>query len=272
MSPELRDSELHGSTDSGFGSGKPSLQTEDSQFLLSGSHPQMQGTLGKEEPLELQDSCGDNTDSGICLQEPSLHSIMGPTWKQQFGYTHQGQDGSDINLAQNSPGQPKYTQDGSALDHVCLPEPRVLEEKDQVPVTFQGYQKQTTWKEETANPAEHLNKESPLTDAFDPKLGVCLQDDLAWPPPALAKGYVKQESQRVTAAPSVTTSRQWNQLAEEWALLNTVSCEDLSIDSWSFAHKLASLDCGAATGGGLLGSLDSTLATLPLMSSLQVEK
>ncbi|XP_021493627.1 interleukin-10 receptor subunit alpha isoform X1 [Meriones unguiculatus] len=266
VSPELKDSELHGSTDSGFGSGKPSLQTEDSQFLLPGSHPQVQGTLGKEEPPELQDTCGDNTDSGICLREPSSHSSMGPTWKQQFGYTHQGQDDSDINLVQNSPGQPTYAQDGSALDHVCLPEPRVLEEKDQALVTFQGYQKQTRWMEETANPEEHLNKESPLTDAFDPKLAVCLQDELA-----LVKGYVKQESQGKTAAPSVTTSRQWNQLTEEWSLLDTVSCEDLSIESWSFAHKLASLDCGAATGG-FLGNLDPTLATLPLISSLQVEE
>nr|XP_034346853.1 interleukin-10 receptor subunit alpha isoform X2 [Arvicanthis niloticus] len=267
VSPELKDSDLHGSTDSGFGSGKPSLQTEESQFLLPGSHPQIQETLGKEEPPELQD----NTDSGICLQEPSSHSSMGPTWKQQLGYSHQDQDDSDVNLVQNIPGQPKYIQDGSALGHVCLLEPKVPEEKDQVMVTFQGYQKQTRWKEEAADPAEHLDKEIPLTGAFDPELGVHPQDDLAWPPPVLAKGYLKQESQGMACAPPGTPSRQWNQLAEEWSLLGVVSCEDLSIESWSFGTKLAPLNCGAGPGS-LLDSLGSNLVTLPLISSLQVEE
>lgn len=272
MSRELRDSDLHGSTDSGFGSGKPSLQTEESQFLLPGAQTQIQGTLGNEEPLELPDHCGDNTDSGICLQESNLHSSMGPTWKQQFGYTHQGQDDSDVNLVQNSPGQPTYAQDGSALGHVCLLEPRTPEEKKQVTVAFQGYQKQTRWKEETADPPEHLDKESPLTtDAFDPKLGVCLQGGLAWSPPALAKGYVKQESQGLTTAPSGTTSRQWDQLAEGWSLLDAVSFEDLSIMSWTSAHQLAPLDCEAAPGG-LPSSLDANMVTLPLISSLQVDE
>lgn len=268
VSPELRNSDLHGSTDSGFGSGKPSLQTEESQFLLD-SHPQIQETLGKEGSPELQNTCGDNTDSGICLQEPSLHSSMGPPWKQQFGYTHQDQDDSDVNLVQNSPGQPKHTQDGSALGHGCLLEPEVPEEKDQVMVTFQGYQKQTRWKEEAADPAEPLDREIPLTEAFDPELGVCLQGDLAWTPVAPATGYLKQESQ--ASAPPGTPSRQWNQLAEECSLLGVVSCEDLSIESLGFAHKLALLDCGAAPGG-LLDSLGTNLVTMPLISSLQVEE
>ncbi|CAO2635268.1 Interleukin-10 receptor subunit alpha [Lemmus lemmus] len=271
VSPELRDSVLHGSTDSGFDSGKPSLHTEESQFLLPGSHLQVQGTLGKEEPLELQDSCGDNTDSGICLQEPSLHSSMGPTWKQQFGFTNQDQEDNGINLVQSSPGQPKNTQSDSALDHVHLLEPRVPEEKDQVTVTSQGYQKQTQWKEGAADPAEHVDKEISLTDGFDPKLGVCLQAELTWPPPALAKGYLKQESQGVTPAPAGTPSKQWSQLTEEWSLLGVVSCEELSTECWNFAHKLAPLDYGAAPGG-LLDSFDSNLATLPLISSLQVEE
>ncbi|GAB1294147.1 Interleukin-10 receptor subunit alpha [Apodemus speciosus] len=272
VSPELRDSDLHGSTDSGFGSGKPSLQTEESQFLLPDSHPQIQGTLDKEEPPELQGTCGDNTDSGICLQEASSHTSMGPAWKQQLGYTHQDQGDSDVNLVQNSLGQPKYTQDGSALGHACLLEPKVPEEKDQVIVTFQGYQKQTRWEEEAADPAEPLDEDIPLTDAFDPELGMHLQDGLAWPPSALATGYLKQESQGMASAPPGTPRRQWNQLAEEWSLLGAISCEDLSLESWGFAHKLApTLDCGAAPGG-LLDSLGSNLVTVPLISSLQVEE
>lgn len=271
VSPELRDSDLHGSTDSGFGSGKPSLQTEESPFLLPDSHPQIQGTLEKEEPPELQDTCGDNTDSGICLQEASSHTSMGPAWKQ-LGYTHQDQGDSDTNLVQNSLGQPKYTQGGSALGHDCLLEPKVPEEKDQVIVTFQGYQKQTRWEEEAADPAEPLDEDIPLPDAFDPELGMHLQDGLAWPPPALATGYLKQESQGTASAPPGTPSRQWNQLAKEWSLLGAISCEDLSIESWGFAHKLApTLDCGAAPGG-LLDNLGSNLVTLPLISSLQVEE
>ncbi|KAH0519558.1 Interleukin-10 receptor subunit alpha, partial [Microtus ochrogaster] len=271
VSPELRDSVLHGSTDSGFGSGKPSLQTEESQFLLPGPHLQAQGTLGKEELLELRDSCGDNTDSGICLQEPSLHSSMGPAWKQPFGFTSQGQEDNDINLIQSSPGQPKNTQSDSALDHVHILEPGVSEEKDQVTVTSQGYQKQTQWKEGAADPAGHVDKELSLTDDFDPKLRVCLQAELTWPPPALAKGYLKQESQGVTPAPAGTPSKQWSQLTEEWSLLGVVSCDDLSTEGWNFAPKLAPLDYGAAPGG-LLDSFDSNLATLPLISSLQVEE
>lgn len=271
MSPELRDSVLHGSTDSGFGSGKPSLQTEESPFLLPGSHLQVQGTLGKEELLELGDSCADNTDSGICLQDPSLHSSTGPTWKQQFGVTSQGQEDNDINLTQSSPGQPKNTQSDSALDHVHLLEPGVPEEKDQVTVTSQGYQKQTQWKEGAADPEGHVDKEISLTDGFDPQLRVCLQAELTWPPPALAKGYLKQESQGVTPAPAGTPSKQWSQLTGEWSLLGVVSCEDLSTEGWNFAHKFAPLDYGAAPGG-LLDSLDSNLATLPLISSLQVEE
>ncbi|XP_005069519.1 interleukin-10 receptor subunit alpha [Mesocricetus auratus] len=271
VSPELRDSDLHGSTDSGFGSAKSSLQTEESQFLLPGSHPQNQGSLGKKEPPELEPSCGDNTDSGICLQEPSLHSSMWPAWKQQFGYASQGQDDSDINLVQSSPWQPENTQCGSALGHVCLLEPGVPEEKDQVIVTTQGYQKQTRWKEDSANPAGPLDKEIPLTNGFDPKLGVCLQAELGWPPPALAKGYLKQESQGMTPAPAGAPSTQWSQLAEEWSLLGVVSCEDLSTEGWNLTQELAPLDYGAAPGG-LLASFDSNLATLPLISSLQVEE
>ncbi|XP_035299444.1 interleukin-10 receptor subunit alpha isoform X3 [Cricetulus griseus] len=271
VSPELRDSDLHGSMDSGLGSAKSSLQTEESQFLLLGSHPQNQGSLRKREPPELQDSCGDNTDSGICLQEPSLHSSTGQTWKQQFGYTSQGQDDSDINSVQSSPGQPENTQSGPALGHVHLLEPGIPEEKDQVTVTSQGYQKQTRWKEDSANPAGPLDKEILLTDGFDPKLGVCLQAELAWPPPALAKGYLKQESQGMTPAPAGTPSMQWSQLAEEWSLLGVVSCEDLSTESWNLTHELAPLDYGAAPGG-LLTSFDSNLATLPLISSLQIEE
>ncbi|XP_028722261.1 interleukin-10 receptor subunit alpha isoform X2 [Peromyscus leucopus] len=272
VSPELKDSDLHGSTDSGFGgSGKPSLQTEESHFLLPGSHPQGLGMLGKEEPPELRGSCTDNTDSGICLQEPGSHSSMGPEWKQQLGYTSQGQDDSDVHLVQSSPEQAEDTQSGSALGHVHLLEPGVPEEKDQVVVTSQGYQKQARWKEEAADPAGHLDKEIPLADDSDPKLGVCLQAELAWPPPALAKGYLKQESQGMTPAPAGPLSRQRSQLAEGWSLLDVVSCGDLGTETWNFAHELAPQDYGAAPGG-LLASFDSKLAALPLISSLQVEE
>lgn len=127
VSPELRNSDLHGSTDSGFGSTKPSLQTEEPQFLLPDPHPQADRTLGNGEPPELGDSCSsgssNSTDSGICLQEPSLSPSTGPTWEQQVGSDSRGQDDSGIGLVQNSEGQAGDTQGGSALGHDSPPEP-----------------------------------------------------------------------------------------------------------------------------------------------------
>ncbi|XP_062949399.1 interleukin-10 receptor subunit alpha [Cynocephalus volans] len=269
--PELRNSDLHGSTDSGFGSTKPSLQTEEPQFLLPVLHPQASRTLEKGESPELGDSCSNgssnSTDSGICLQEPSLSSSTGPTWEQQVGSDSQGQDDSGIGLVQNSERQPGDTQGGSALTHVSPLGPEVPGEEDPAVAAFQGYLKQIRCPEEKAIKAGCLEEESPLTDGLGPKFRTCLDAEAGWPPPVLAKGYLKQDLPGMTLAPSETITGQWNQPLEEWPLLGLTSCGDLGTSDWSFAHDLAPLDCVAAPSG-LLGSFNADLVTLPLMSSL----
>ncbi|XP_005328373.2 interleukin-10 receptor subunit alpha isoform X1 [Ictidomys tridecemlineatus] len=271
VSPELRNSDLHGSTDSGFGSAKPSLQTEEPQFLLPTHHPQACGALGTEVPTELQDSCSSgsssSTDSGICLQEPCLCPGREPTWEQQVEKASQGQDDSGIGLVHSSEAQPGDAQDGSALDPVSLLRPEVPEEEDPAVVAFQGYLKQTRCTEENAATAGGLEEEAPLTDSLVPQVRTCLDAEADWPPPALAKGYVKQDPPGVTVAPSDGPSGQWNQLPEEWPLLGLTSFGDLGTADWSFIHDLAPLDCVAASGGPL-GCFDSDMVTLPLISSL----
>ncbi|XP_024903242.1 interleukin-10 receptor subunit alpha [Pteropus alecto] len=271
VSPELRNSELHGSTDSGFGSAKPSLQTEEPQFLLPAPHPQTERTLGKRAPLELENSCSsgssNSTDSGICMQEPSLSLGTGPNWEQQVGSNSQGQDDSGIGLVQNSEAQPRDVQDGSSLGHVSPLEPEVTEEKDPAMVAFQGYLKQTRGTEERAAKADCLEEESSSTSDLGLKYRMCLDAKNSWPPQALAKGYLKQNHPEMTLAPSKAPTGQWNQPTEEWSLLGLPSCGDLGTSDWNFAHDLLPLDCVAALDG-LLGSFDSDLVTPPLISSL----
>ena len=69
-------------------------------------------------------------------------------------------------------------------------------------------------------------------------------------------------------APLQTPEAQWDQPTEDWSFLGLTSCGDLGTSDWSFAHDLAPLDCVPAPGG-LLGSFDSDLVTLPLITSLQ---
>ncbi|KAM6173890.1 interleukin-10 receptor subunit alpha [Erethizon dorsatum] len=274
VSPELRNSDVHGSTDSGFSSTKPSLQMEEPQFLPA-PNPQACGALGKGEPPDLQVSCSDSsssssssssTDSGICLQEPSLNPGSGPPWEQKVGSTSQGQDDSGISLVQNSEGQPGSTQDSSALDHINLPGPEVPEEEPAT-VAFQGYLKQTRCTEEKITVAASLGEETTLTDGLRPQFRTCLDPEAGWPSPALAKGYLKQDPSGITLAPSGVPPGQWNQLTEEWPFLGLTTCGDLGPSDWSLAHELAPRDCVAAPGS-LLGSFDSDLATQPLISSL----
>lgn len=268
MSPELRNSELHGSTDSGFGSAKPSLQTEEPQFLLPALHPQFGGTLGKGASLELESSgSSSSSDSGICLQEPSLGPGSVPSWEQPVGTHGQGQDDSGIGLIHNSEGRPGGTQDGSALGHVSPLGHETPEEEDPAAVAFQGYLQQTRGTGEKAAEAGCLEEESSSTDGFNPQLRMCLGAEEAWPPPVLVKGYLKQDPPEVTLTPSGAPAGQGNPQTEEWSLLGLTSYGDLGTSDWSFAHDLAPPDCVAAPGS-LLGSFDSDLVILPLISSL----
>lgn len=269
VSPELRNSELHGSTDSGFGSAKPSLQTEEPQFLLPDPFSQAGSTLGKGASLEPESSCSSaSTDSGICLQEPSLSPGAEP-WVQQAG--GQGQDDSGIGLAHHSEGQPADGRADSALGHVGPLGPEATEGEDPAVVEFQGYLKQTRGREEQAATAGCLEEEASSADGLVPHLRMCLDAKEAWSPPALDKGYLKQDPPEVALAPSGALAGQWNPATEEWSLLGLTSCGDLGTSEWSFAQDLAPLGCVGAPGG-LLGSFDADLVTLPLISSLHASE
>ncbi|KAM5245995.1 interleukin-10 receptor subunit alpha [Ctenodactylus gundi] len=274
---ELRDSDLHGSTDSGFGSAKPSLQMEEPHSLLLAPHTQICGALGKQEPPGLQDSsCGDrgsggggtsnSTDSGICLQEPSQHPGSVPLWEQQVRSVHQ-QDDSGIGLVQNSEEQPGHTQCSPALGHNDLLVPEVPEEQDSAVEAFKGYVKQSRCTEEKATTGTHLEEETCLTSGLGSQFRTCLEAEEGWLSPALTKGYMKQDPTGRTPVSSGTPKEQWNQLTEEWPLLGLTSCGDLEPSDWSFSHNLDATDCIVAPGG-LLGSFDSTLVNQPFISSL----
>uniref|UniRef100_A0A8C0DAR6 Interleukin-10 receptor subunit alpha n=1 Tax=Balaenoptera musculus TaxID=9771 RepID=A0A8C0DAR6_BALMU len=271
VSPELRNSELHGSTDSGFSSAKPSLQTDEPQFLLPAPHPQAGGTLGKGATRLPENSCSSggskSTDSGICLQEPSLSPGTEPNWEPRVGSDSRDQDDSGIGLVRNSEAQPEGVQGGSALDHVSPLGPEVAAGEDPAAGAFQGYLKQTRCPEERAAEAGGLEEESSSTDGLGPKFRTCVDAEADWPLPALAKGYLKQDPPEMTLTPSGAPAGQWNPPTEDWSLLGLTSCGDLGTSDWSFAHDLAHLECVAAPGG-LLGSFDSDLVALPLISSL----
>lgn len=134
-------------------------------------------------------------------------------------------------------------------------------------MAFQGYLKQTRCTEEKATVAACLEEETPLTDGFSPQFRTCWDPEAGWPPPALAKGYLKQDTPGITLAPSGIPTGQWSQQTEEWPLLGLTTCDDLGLSDWSFVNDLAPRDCVAAPGG-LLGSFDSDLVTQPLVSSL----
>ncbi|XP_039085264.1 interleukin-10 receptor subunit alpha isoform X1 [Hyaena hyaena] len=270
VSPELKNSELHGSTDSGFGSAKPSLQSEEPQFLLPAPHAPAGGAVGKGVPRELANRCGgdssSSTDSGICLREPSLSPGTRPHWEQRARGSSQGHDDSGIGLVQNSEGQPEDVQGVSALGHVNPSGPEVPGEEDPDSVAFRGYLKQTRCTQEKPAKAGCLEEELASTESLGPKFRTCLDAEAGWPPPALAKGYLKQDP-GMTHIPSRTPAGQWNPPTEEWSLLGLTGSRDPGASDCSLDHDLATLDCMAAPGG-LLGSFDSHLVTLPLISSL----
>ncbi|XP_075404893.1 interleukin-10 receptor subunit alpha [Tenrec ecaudatus] len=269
VSSELRHSELRGSTDSGFGSGKPSLQTEEPQFLLS-TAPSLAGeATGQGEPTGLENGCtggsGDSTDSGICLQEPRVSTSPEPGW--ELHADRQDQDDSGIGLVHHSAKPPGDTLGSSALSKVSTPQPELPGDEGPAAVVCRGYLKQPEGTEEKVGSAGCLSGEASSTDTLGPKLPTCLDAEAGWPPPALARGYMKQDPPGV-ALLSGTPAGQWDQPTEECPLLDLTTCGALGPSHWSFVlPDLAPPDC-VVTPGNLLGSFDSDLVALPLISSL----
>ncbi|XP_029771563.1 interleukin-10 receptor subunit alpha [Suricata suricatta] len=246
VSPELKNSELHGSTDSGFGSAKPSLQHEEPHFPLPAPQAQAGGPVGKGAPREPEDrGGGGSTDSGICLQEPSLSPSTGPRWERRAGSGSQGHGDSGIGLVPNSEGQPGDAQGVSASGQVSPPGPEVLGEEDPGPAALRGYLKQTCLEEEPAS-----------TASLGPEPRTSLE----------TKGYLKQDPAMARTA-SRTPTGKWTLPTEAWSLLGLTGSGDLGASDGSLDRDLALLGCMVAPGG-LLGSFDSNLLTLPLISSL----
>lgn len=261
--PKLQDAKLYGNTDKSFGTGiQLSLPIQETHFLVG---PQTDDTLEKIAALQVHQSASNNsTDSGICLQETSLCPGSGVHWEPR------GENDSGVSLAQNPEGQPAYEESGSATDQCNPLGPEEPREEDPVEAAFHGYLKQTRDTEKTVQ--ESCLKEEPCSQhGLDPKFQACLEAEVGWPPPALAKGYVKQDNPGRTLVPEEASAEQWNHPTEEWSLLAMTTCGDLGAPGWGFAHDLAPLDLGA-TSGSLLSSLDSDLVSLPLISSLHVDE
>lgn len=98
---------MHGSTDSGFSSAKPSLQTDEPQFLLPASDPQAGGTLEKGMPQELRTA----VVVGVAATVQTAGSVAvipacvpGPSWEPRWGATPRDREDSGIGLVQNSRG------------------------------------------------------------------------------------------------------------------------------------------------------------------------
>lgn len=263
MCPKLQDSKLYVNTDKSFGTVlQLSLLTQETHFLVGS---QTDDTLEKSAALQVQQSASNNsTDSGICLQETSLCPGSGVHWEPR------GENDSGVSLAQNPEEQPTCEESGSAADQCNPLGPEESREEDPVEAVFQGYLKQTGDTEKTVQ--EGCLKEEPCTpDGLDPKFQVCLEAEMDWPPPALAKGYVKQDNPGRTLVSKEASDEQWNRTTEEWSLLAVTTCGDLGAPGWGFAHDLAPLDL-VVTSEGLLSSLDSDLVSLPLISSLNLDE
>lgn len=263
MCSKLQDSKLYGNTDKSFGTTiQPSLPTQEAHFLVS---PQIEDILEKSAALQVQQSASNNsTDSGICLQETSLCPGSGVHWEPR------GENDSGVSLAQNPEGKPACEESGPAADQCNPLGPEEPREEDPVEAAFQGYLKQTRDTEKTVQ--EGCLKEEPCSPhGLDPKFQACLEAEVGWPPPALAKGYVKQDNPGRTLVPKETSDEQWNRPTEELSFLAVTTCGDLGAPGWGFAHDLAPLDL-VATSGGLLSRLDSDLVSLPLISSLHLDE
>ncbi|XP_048199874.1 interleukin-10 receptor subunit alpha isoform X2 [Perognathus longimembris pacificus] len=266
---------LHGAgADGGFGGHEPSPRMGAPPFLLAGPDSPALKTPGDEGPAELQDSrsngSGDSTDSGICLGEPGLHPSPRPAWRpQDESPGRRSQEDSGVSLIQSS-GDSRDAPNGPASGHTRLLGPEAPQETDSAVKAFQGYLKQARRTEEPAVTEGCPEKETFSTDGLSPELTVCLEAEAGRPPPALAKGYMKQDSPSTAGAPLEAPADQWSQLAEEWPLLAFASCGDLGTPGWSWTCDLAALDWKASPGS-LLSSFDSDLA-LPLVSSLHCKE
>ncbi|XP_044522290.1 interleukin-10 receptor subunit alpha [Gracilinanus agilis] len=278
VSLELKNSELHSSTDSGFSSTKQSLQSEDPQFLLPVLDPI---TSGPPEERSLQQPKSDlstsstststSTDSGIYLHNLSPQS--GQEWGQQPGSGDHDQEDSGIGLPQSTTATPlgsshglQYKRGSTALEGNSSP-PKLPEEEVEASVAFQGYLQQSRCTKKSQEETTSLGEDPSPIGSPGYKCRTQRDVELGWPPLAQTKGYLKQNSPSQSLGILGASPDQWIEPAEEWSLLNLVNNGDLKTFD---TPDLPLLSFPIAPPPP--GNLNSDLITLPLISSLHTNE
>nr|XP_020840424.1 interleukin-10 receptor subunit alpha [Phascolarctos cinereus] len=278
VSLELKNSELHSSTDSGFSSTKQSLQSEDPQFLLPVLDPMTGGPQGGGGPQQPKSSSGTSssssssnasTDSGIYLHNLSPQS--GQEWRQQPGSSDQDREDSGIGLPQSSTATPLGSSEGlrhkrasTALEGRSST-PKLPEEEAAAIVVFQGYLQQSRCTDGNQEGASSLGEDSSPEGSPEYKCRMERDVESGWPPLAQTKGYLKQGLGVLGASRG-----QWIEPTEEWSLLNLVNTAELTTCEWSNTpdFPLPYLPT-APTPPGIL---NTDPITLPLISSLHTSE
>ncbi|KAM9038881.1 interleukin-10 receptor subunit alpha isoform 1-T1 [Sarcophilus harrisii] len=269
VSPDLKNSELHSSTDSGFSSTKQSLQSEDAQFLLPGLDPTAGGTQrekGSQQPTGSLSTSTISADSAIYLH--TLSSQSGQKWRRQPG-SRDREDSGDP--PQNSTATPlgssqclQYKR-GSTILEDSSPPPKLSEEEAAVSVVFQGYLQQSKRTGESQEGASDLGKGSSPTGSPGYKCSTHRVVESDWPPLAQTKAYLKQSSPGQSLVVPEALPGQWSEATEKWSLLSLISTDNLATCEWSNTLDLSL----APTSSGIL---NSGPITLPLISSLHINE
>ncbi|XP_074158335.1 interleukin-10 receptor subunit alpha [Sminthopsis crassicaudata] len=273
VSPDLKNSELHSSTDSGFSSTKQSLQSEDAQFLLPGLDPTAGGTQREKGPQQPTGSLSTSTststissDSGIYLH--TLSSQSGQKCRRQPG----SRDREDsCGTPHNSTATPlgssqclQYKRVSTILEDNS-PSPKLSEEEAAVSVVFQGYLQQSKGTDESQEGASSLGKGSSPTDSPGYKCSTHRVVESDWPPLAQTKAYLKQSSPGQSLVVPGALPGQWTEATEKLSLLSLVSTDNLTTCEWSNTPDLPL----APTPSGIL---NTGPITLPLISSLHINE
>ncbi|XP_016289309.1 interleukin-10 receptor subunit alpha isoform X2 [Monodelphis domestica] len=277
VSLELKNSELHSSTDSGFSSTKQSLQSEDPQFLLPVLEPITSGTSEERSPhqpksdLSTSSTSTSSTDSGIYLHNPNPQT--GQEWRQQPGTGDQGQEDSGIGLPQSAIATPlgsshglQYNRGSTALEGNSSPS-KLPEEEAEASVAFQGYLQQSRCTKKSQEETTSLGEDPSHIGSPGYKCRTHRDVELGWPPLAQTKGYLKQNSAGQSLGILEALPNQWIEPAEEWSLLSLANNGDLKTFDMPDLPLLS-----FPTAPTTPGNLNSDLLTLPLISSLHTNE
>ncbi|XP_068922797.1 interleukin-10 receptor subunit alpha [Petaurus breviceps papuanus] len=275
VSLDLKNSELHSSTDSGFSSTKQSLQSEDPQFLLPVLDPTAGGPQGRSGPQQPKSGCGTSstsssstsTDSGVYLHTLSPQS--GQEWRQQPGGRDLDQEDSGIGLPQSSTSQGLQHKRASTALEGNSPTPKLPEEEAAASVVFQGYLQQSRCTDENQEGAPNLGEDSSLTGSPGYKCRTHRDMESGWPPLAQTKGYLKQSLPSQSLGGPGDSHGQWIEPTEGWSLLSLVNTGELRTFEHDDTPDLPLLNFPTAPTPGIW---NADPVTLPLMSSLHTNE